>query len=70
MLHLTSEIVTNQNIAQTVITIINTVGFPIAVCVFCGWYMVTTGKQMSKAMDNLTTSVNKLVTIVETQLKN
>lgn len=53
------------NVVQEVVYVINQVGFPIAVTVFCGWYMVTTGKQMSKAMEQLTVSVNKLVTIME-----
>lgn len=59
-----------MSVVQNIVYVINTVGFPIAVCVFCGWYMVTTGKQMSKAMESLTASVNKLVTIVETSIKN
>ena len=57
----------HANIVQEVVYVINQVGFPIAVTVFCGWYMVTTGKQMSKAMEQLTASVNKLVTIMESK---
>lgn len=57
----------HANIVQEVVYVINSVGFPIAVCVFCGWYMVTTGKQMSKSMDTLTASVNELVTIMKTK---
>lgn len=55
----------HANVVQEVVYVINQVGFPIAVTVFCGWYMMTTGKQMSKAMEQLTASVNKLVTIME-----
>lgn len=55
----------NASVVQDIIYVINQVGFPIAVSVFCGWYMVTTGKQMSRAMETLTASVNELVTIMK-----
>lgn len=57
----------HANIIQEVVYVINSVGFPIAVCVFCGWYMVTTGKQMSKSMESLTASVKELATIMKTK---
>lgn len=60
-------IMENATIVQDIVYVINQVGFPIAVSVFCGWYMVTTGKQMSKAMETLTASVNELVTIMKTK---
>ena len=57
----------NATVVQDVVYVINQVGFPIAVSAFCAWYMVNTGKQMSKAMEQLTASVNKLVTIMESK---
>lgn len=56
----------NLSVAEQIVYIINQVGFPIAVSIFCAWYMTNTGKQMSNAMQTLTDSVNKLVVIVET----
>ena len=57
----------NVSVVQDIVYVINQVGFPIAVSAFCAWYMVTTGKQMSKAMETLTASVNELVTIMKTK---
>lgn len=46
---------------QQIITLINTVGFPIFVCCALGWYIYKTEDKQTEALTALTNAVNKLL---------
>lgn len=50
---------------DSIVQIITTVGFPIACCIFMGWYIVTTMKEFSKTIENNTLAIKELITILK-----
>lgn len=46
----------------TITSLISSVGFPIACCVFCGYYISTTLKDITKTIENNTLAIQKLIT--------
>lgn len=46
---------------STISALISSVGFPIACCVFCGYYITTTMKDFSKTIENNTLVIQKLL---------
>ena len=47
---------------EDIVTLINTCGFPIAVCIGCFYYLNTTHKSLSEAINRNTVVVEKLIT--------
>lgn len=46
-------------------TIISTVGFPIVMCLLMAWYFTKRDETMTKALNDLTAAVNKLLARME-----
>lgn len=46
-------------------TVISTVGFPIVMCLLMAWYFTKRDETMTKALNNLTTAVNRLCAKME-----
>ena len=51
--------------ANTIITVISSVGFPIVMCLLMAWYFTRRDETMTKALQELTTTVNKLCAKLE-----
>ena len=45
----------------SITTLISSVGFPIACCCFCGYYISTTMKEFTKTIENNTIAIKELV---------
>lgn len=46
---------------ESIVSVISTVGFPIACCIGMGWYINTTMKEFTKAIQNNTIAFEKLI---------
>lgn len=44
-----------------IVTIISTVGFPIAMCVYLVWFQNTTMKEMLNTINKNTEAINKMI---------
>lgn len=47
---------------NVITSLVSSVGFPIACCVFCGYYISTTLKDITKTIENNTLAIQKLIT--------
>lgn len=50
-------------------TVISTVGFPIVMCLLMAWYFTKRDETMTKALNDLTTAVNRLCARMEEEKK-
>ena len=50
---------------QEIVTVISTLGFPIAVCLICFWYINKREQQHKEEVDSLTTAVQNNTLIMQ-----
>lgn len=50
---------------DSVVQLITSVGFPIACCIFMGYYIMTTLKEITKTIENNTQAIIELTTLVK-----
>ena len=50
---------------STITTLISTVGFPIACCVFCAWYISTGMKEFRQTIENNTLVIKELTVLLK-----
>lgn len=51
-------------------TLISTVGFPIACCVFCAWYISTGMKEFRQTIENNTLVIKELTVLLKDKEAN
>lgn len=54
---------------QDIVTIISTVGFPIAMCVYLVWFQNTTMKEMLNTINKNTEAINKMIERLDREVK-
>lgn len=54
----------------TVTTLISTVGFPIACCIFCAWYISTGMKEFRQTIENNTLVIKELTVLLKDKEAN
>lgn len=54
---------------NSVVTIISTVGFPIAMCVYLVWFQNTTMKEMLNTINKNTEAINKMIERIDREVK-
>lgn len=50
---------------QEITTIISTVGFPIACCMACFWYINKSGEQHKQEIDNMSKAINNNTVVMQ-----
>lgn len=51
--------------ANTVTTLIGSLGFPIVACGFMGWYIVTTQKELIQVMNQVAKTLKGITTLLD-----
>lgn len=55
--------------ANTIVTIVGSLGFPIVCCLFMFYFISSSLKEFQKRTEENTESINKLITLVETIIR-
>ena len=50
---------------NAIVSVVSSVGFPIVCCIGMAYYINTTLKELTKVMDEHTTAIEKLTTIID-----